>query len=409
MSTPTARMNDRFYTTGQLGKTRRTTPEGYLVCEGVAIARTGSQRYAEHELAGVDAANGEIRVDRLPEEVFRDETLASFEGKAVTVEHPNEFVTPENDSQLRVGSVQNVRRGSGIEDDLIIADLVITDAAAIEYVNSQKPELSAGYECDYEQTEPGRATQRNIIGNHVALVDRGRAGPRVAIRDHLPEIPMPKETIWNRILKAVASQDRKAVLDAMSEEEEGGASNSAYDARLRDAEAFIKECRDKWAKDEAEAKAKEEKEKAEKEEVGDTVIEAETAATVNLGKLFTGDALSTLVSLAEILAPGLKIPTHDSAAALDVVPSFLHTALATADATPVGKQCIAPFLHGREIKSLSGESLVSVFTGAAELMRLRNNDGVKPGAVKPTRDFGKPQSVAEINAKNSEFWASRRA
>ena len=402
------RLNDRFYTTGQLGKTRRTTPEGYLVCEGVAIARTGSQRYAEQELAGVDALNGEIRVDRPPEEVFRDETLASFEGKAVTVEHPNEFVTPDNDSRLRVGSVQNVRRGTGIEDDLIIADLVITDANAIEYVNSEKPELSAGYECDYEQTEPGRATQRNIIGNHVALVDRGRAGPRVAIRDQLTEIPMPKENLWNRILKAVASQDRKAVLDAMSEEEEGGASTGAYDARLKDAEAKIQSILDALrAKDEAQEKAEAE-EKAEKEEVGDTVIQAETVASVNLGKLYTGDAINTLVSLAEILAPGLKIPTHDSATAVEVVPTFLHTALTTADATPLGKQCIAPFLHGREIKSLTGESLVSVFTGAAELMRLRNNDGVRPAAV-PTRDFGKPQSVADINANNEKFWASRRA
>ena len=68
--------------------------------------------------------------------------------------------------------------GEGIDNDLLLADLVITDPVAIEYINKELPEVSAGYEAEYEQTEPGRGVQREIVGNHTALVLRGRAGPR---------------------------------------------------------------------------------------------------------------------------------------------------------------------------------------------------------------------------------------
>lgn len=181
---------DRMYAPTELGRTRRITPEGYLVCEGVAIARTGEQRYMKREIphSKIDAdSNGQIRVDRLPEHVFRKETLESFEGKSVTVEHPNDFVTPANWKEHEIGQVQNVRRGEGIEDDLMIADLVIKDPEAISYVNTRMPEVSCGYNSDYKQTGVGRGIQYNIIGNHVALVDRGRAGPRCAIKDHQEE------------------------------------------------------------------------------------------------------------------------------------------------------------------------------------------------------------------------------
>ena len=45
-------------------------------------------------------------------------------------------------------------------------------------------EVSCGYDADYEQTSPGKGKQSNIIGNHLALVDQGRAGHAYAIQDH---------------------------------------------------------------------------------------------------------------------------------------------------------------------------------------------------------------------------------
>lgn len=58
-------------------------------------------------------------------------------------------------------------------------------------IDSGKKELSCGYRCVYEFTsgvfEGQRfdAIQRQIRGNHLASVDRGRMGPGVAVLDHL--------------------------------------------------------------------------------------------------------------------------------------------------------------------------------------------------------------------------------
>jgi hypothetical protein len=89
----------------------------------------------------------------------------------------------------------NVRRGTGADEDVILADLLLTEKRAIRDVTADKREVSAGYEADYEQLEPGRGRQTNIIGNHIALVDRGRCGPRCAIGDHqLESTTMTKAT-----------------------------------------------------------------------------------------------------------------------------------------------------------------------------------------------------------------------
>ena len=184
------RMN--FYAPAQLGRSRRITPEGYLLCEGVPIARLGTQVYSAEELHNPDPnasqlvpdSDGRIVVERRAEEVFSDESMASFEGKDVTIEHPNQNLTPDTWSNESVGHMQNIRRGTGVEDDLLVADLLIKDPAAIAYINRELPEVSCGYNSEYKQVGPGRAIQRNIIGNHLALVERGRAGPRCAFKDH---------------------------------------------------------------------------------------------------------------------------------------------------------------------------------------------------------------------------------
>jgi uncharacterized protein len=175
-----------YYAPEKLGRTRRVTPEGFLLCEGVPIARTGEQVCGSHELMDLEpSGSDQIIVSRPPEEVFSDRTVTSFEGEPVTINHPPRGVDPANWRSLAVGHLQNVRRGTGIEDDLLVADILVTEASAIEYVNKNLPDVSAGCDADYNQAQAGQATQRNITGNHLALLagGRGRAGPRVAFRD----------------------------------------------------------------------------------------------------------------------------------------------------------------------------------------------------------------------------------
>ncbi len=165
----------------------RREPEGYLFCLNVPVARTGTQEYLPEELGLVPGSfslppGGMISVLRPEEEVFAPETLASFEGMPVTNDHPADGVDVENIRRVQMGHAHNIRRGSGDEADLLLADLVITDGRLIDAILKGKREISCGY--TYELTEEnGQYVQRKIRGNHIAVVNAGRAGPRVSIKD----------------------------------------------------------------------------------------------------------------------------------------------------------------------------------------------------------------------------------
>jgi uncharacterized protein len=428
-----------FYAPGELGKTRKITPEGFLLCEGVAIARTGQQTYSAMELPLEGDRDGRIIVDRPSDEVFREETMASFEGKPVTVEHPNEFVSPETWKKLAVGVVQNVRQGEGIDDEFLMADLLITDQKAIEHVNKDLPELSCGYDSDYEQPEAGRAIQHNIIGNHVALVDRGRAGPRCAIKDHKPEVKkMSEKTKFldklGRLLTAFQANDKKALDKEMEDEEEEGF--GSMDKKFEDFKKEMKDAIDAAmkAKDEKKEEKEEKKEvKDEKEtpnmskeqkeyfhekfgkdeKAEDAVLSAETLKhnPNMLGKVWCGDSMSPMLkdilAKAEILAPGITFPTTDSVVTQKGVKTFMYTALVKAATSDKGMSCIKPFLLGRQLETLDGREVMAVFSGAAELMRNVNNTANKPG-TKTKDDFGSEVTPDSINEANKKFWESRK-
>ena len=176
----------RIHTTAKLSEHMEMTPEGYLLCEGAALARVGAMAYLPEEVPE-DITTGfggqEIMIWRGEAEVFRPETLASFEGKPFTLDHPDEDVSPENWTELARGMVFHVRRGAGSAKDLMLADILITDAEAIAAVRGGMRELSCGYDADFEVIRPGVGRQVNIYGNHVALVDHGRAGARCKIKD----------------------------------------------------------------------------------------------------------------------------------------------------------------------------------------------------------------------------------
>jgi hypothetical protein len=159
------------------------TPEGFLVCRNVPIARTGYQQYLESELFEDGDPSEIINVFRSPNEVFSTATIASFEGKPVTDGHPDVDVTPENYKEFSKGHVQHVRVGRGDDADKILADLYITDQDLIDEIRNGKRQVSAGYYAEDKEDETGRICQTKIRGNHVAVVDEGRAGHTVAIRD----------------------------------------------------------------------------------------------------------------------------------------------------------------------------------------------------------------------------------
>lgn len=155
-----------------------TTPEGYLRV-WASIARTGIQLYTD--------ADGSVRKEFRPEsEVASPESLASFAGKAITMEHPPVLLDSENTKNHSVGFT-----GTEVvyDDGFVRAVMTITDQEVIDKVmRGDVREVSAGYRVSYDPT-PGvtdngehyDGIQKEISGNHVAIVRRGRAGPQVKL------------------------------------------------------------------------------------------------------------------------------------------------------------------------------------------------------------------------------------
>lgn len=140
-------------------------------------------------------ADGSTRREYRPDgEVFRPASLASFADVVVTDDHPSEMVSASNARDLSVGFVSGAPRRDG---DHVAATLVLNDADTIARVEAGKQEISLGYEVDLDET-PGMtpdgerfdATQMNIRGNHVAIVEVARAGRSARMRlDALDQIP----------------------------------------------------------------------------------------------------------------------------------------------------------------------------------------------------------------------------
>lgn len=165
----------RFLSSEKLSAHKYKTPEGYLICTDAILARTGKQTYRKNEVFADAEDDSEIEVDRRPEDVFSNETMASFENKPITVEHPSRDVNAENHNELSVGFARDIRRATIDGQDVMIGNLVITDAQTIEEIeNGEHCELSCGYDCDIE--DENNPVQKNIRGNHIALCERGRAG-----------------------------------------------------------------------------------------------------------------------------------------------------------------------------------------------------------------------------------------
>ena len=176
----------------------RTTKDGYLLADA-RVSRTGIQNYRGSEVGRpqVDV----VRVWRPEDQVFSDAAMASFAHRPVTDDHPPEMVTAANwKTYARGQSGGEVAR----DGDCLRIPLMIADADAIAAVQAGKRELSAGYTCDLDWTpgttpegQPYDARMTNLVGNHVAIVARGRAGTECRIGDSLAAfdaLPTTKET-----------------------------------------------------------------------------------------------------------------------------------------------------------------------------------------------------------------------
>ncbi|MDC5430809.1 DUF2213 domain-containing protein [Acinetobacter baumannii] len=419
-----------IYTTGQLGRTREITPEGYLLCRDVPIARIGTLMYADGEVPVTADNTGLIIIYRGEDVLFDPITIASAEGKPVTDDHPADWVTPDNWKELSKGFVKDVRRGEDGDSDYLVADILVTDKETIQKVLDGKVEISLGYDADYVETSKGKGLQSNIRVNHIALVEKGRCGSRCSIGDSFMSAKktQKKEPWYQNLLglkrtvdqaleeadKTVDSDDDDKTEDDESDDDNGKTNDAAINREilktLKTLDARLVRLEKKKTKDSDDPEKKTEDDDDDPEnktkDDGD-LTEPEKAEKIDESgtQTYTGDSLKEVISRAEILSPGYRMPTFDSANNGKDVLNTKRSVLKAAYATEDGQKAIAPFVgQNPDFDKLPTFTIDAAFIGASELIKQQNNaKGVRSGIS--TRDFGRAAPTpAEINQRNREFW-----
>lgn len=475
-------MRTRFYTTAKLSDRIAETPEGFLVCYDVPLARTGIQLYGPGETPVKPGPDGIVYIDRPADEVFRAETIASANGKPVTITHPETqgeewAVRPDNFSEVGSGAIINPRRGQGVDDNLLFADVVLYTAQAIADVkNHVLREVSCGYDCDYVETSPGHGFQKNIIVNHLALVEKGRCGVACAIADHQPkEMNMAKKFL-DAIRCAFKSKDESkleealalapASVRAMTVDEEGGEerhihvhvpgggtggaedrrkySDAALDAKFGEIEKKMddghksvmdaigelgkkmegksqdeseeekkkrqeQEASDRAAKDAEEEETREiegELEEEAPEGTGDAARKAKDSALLN-------ESFQETLSLAEVIAPGIHMPTYDRAMkprdTLKSICRLRASALQQGLADPATREIIVR-VNGRnltsdEIGKMPCQRARILFRGVAAAKQRDNNSNSRGNGTAANSNGAR--SLADINKAHRDYYAKQ--
>lgn len=156
------------------------TPQGFLK-GSTYVTRTGVFFYMN--------TDGSTRRElRHPDEVFNQDSLDSLKQIPITDKHPkinNGLVDSKTAKELTIGMT-----GETVNHDETFVDVsvAITTNDGISSVEAGRKELSLGYTYERDET-PGTYEnmdydyiQRNIRYNHLAIVDRGRAGKKVRLQ-----------------------------------------------------------------------------------------------------------------------------------------------------------------------------------------------------------------------------------
>lgn len=167
---------------------RKFDVNGFFEVKDNPISREGVFPYSGAQI-GAPEPGRIYQVYRPAEELSAAETLDSFRMVPIIDDHRmlGEGGVPAEDAEVAGTLGENIQ----VVDGVMTANLKIYGGALAEKIKNGKTELSCGYRCFYEFT-PGvwngqayDAVQRQIRGNHVAVVDEGRMGPSVAILDQM--------------------------------------------------------------------------------------------------------------------------------------------------------------------------------------------------------------------------------
>ena len=256
---------------------------GHLIVERTIITKASVNPYFGREIPNYESLGLEpdkiYNLLRDPKEL--EKALSSFKGVQLLIKHtPVSADDPHND--LTVGSVGT---DIEVEGNDVYASLRVFDKYAIELIESGKlQELSAGYSYTADMT-PGEfngqgydGVMRNIHGNHVALVERGRIGRDAIISDGLPiELMESSMKLKKGAIEAIAAKLKPIVAmdgDITSDIVEGVIKTVAdnmlpQSPEAEDEEAEVGDVEKAKAKAEDEDEAEEATEAEDEDEEGD--------------------------------------------------------------------------------------------------------------------------------------------
>lgn len=446
-----------FYEIEKISKNRVRLSDGTMLIRNTPIARTGVQLYGPDETP-VKAENGRdpVMINRDPDEVFRPETVLSANGKALVDEHPDEDVSPKNWRDLAHGVVINPKRGEGADDDLLVADILVTSQDCINLIEDGKVELSCGYDAKYEKLGPNRGRQYDILINHVALVDSGRCGSRCAIGDKAMPKTKKVTTTWDRMLAAFGVKDESELKEKLEKETadegepdegeegeehthihmhmgEGGAGDAAEPKFFKDfksqyakdlktindgltkvTDSIKKLTKDEGEEGEGETKEEKEKEKEVEDEIAEELGEGMSDKAKAKDSAYLVESFSDVAAMAEIILPGISIPTLDGKATpkktLDSICAFRRRVIDQAyGSDPATRDIVDEVLNGKALDSkMSCRQVRNLFRSVGAVKRRLNNSAQ---SRTQTTDFGGSanvagpiKTIADLNKHNAEFY-----
>lgn len=167
---------------------RSTDWNGFMEVKDNPISKIGVYPYLGSEIPGAEDPDRIYYVYRPAEELARQETIDSFKLMPFIDEH--EILGKSGMPAERKGMQGTIGEQVYYDEPYLRGNIKIHSSAAQSLIEAGKVELSPCYGCDWvkgDGTFDGQAyqyTQRNIMGNHLALVEEGRTGPDVAVQDH---------------------------------------------------------------------------------------------------------------------------------------------------------------------------------------------------------------------------------
>ena len=240
---------------------------GFLRVPG-RVARVGVQTYLRGELGLDGDPMDTVNVFRPESEVFAESYLNSFKDADATDNHPVKMVDSDTFKNVTVGHVSSAGTRDSDNPDFVVVELVIKDAKAIKKIESGKCELSAGYSARYDK-ESGTYdgvqydyVQRNLKVNHVAVVDRARAGREARIFDQEGKTNMSHfVTLDGESMEVADAASKKFIQKAID----------SKDAQIKSLMESVKDAEAEKEKAEA-AKDMEEEEKEKEKEAKDAAL-----------------------------------------------------------------------------------------------------------------------------------------